>query len=274
MPPNSRRPEVGQFALDIRPQIVQDLEVRNSFAKATTPEYHGLWIENYADITKEQLDYVTPQMLHDSVIGVSRDAENSVYYRNPETEEHLWIAVSPEEHKQLGGNIQTLGNRVMSSVMAARAPRRDFTPDREAAVRGGVKAVTKQLDKLERYKANVLQLQVADVHWLQKSAETPGFAWKDGLSVRNAMYNVHGVVLKDMLAAARDAGGWDPEKLAGVEKVIDYRLFFDRSHNDHIKNWKTMLQLMDVYLGYKQALFSEKITKAKQYIDKHAESAE
>lgn len=274
MVPHSRRPEVGQLALDIRTQVVQDLEVRNSFAKATTPEYHGLWIENYADITEEQKAYVTPRLLHDSVIGVPRNAENSVYYRNPETDERLWIAVSPEEHKHLSGNIQTLGNRVMSSVMASRAPRRDFIPDKEAAVRGSVKAVSRELDKLERYKTNVLQPQVADVHWLQKSAETPGFAWKDGLSVRNAMYNVHGVVLKDMLAAARDAGGWDPEKLAGVEKVIDYRLFYDRSHNNHIKNWKTMLTLMDVYLGYKQALYSEKITKAKQYIDTYAESAE
>lgn len=268
------RPEVGQLAFDIRPQIVQGMTERNSFSRAVTPEYHGLWIEDYADITEAQKSYVTPAMLHDSLIGAPKAAANSVYYRNPETNQQLWIAVSPAEHKHLGGNIQTLGNRVMSGVMAARTPRQDFTPDREAAVRGGIKAVTRQMETLQSYKANVLQPQVADVHWLQKSAENPGFAWKDGLSVRSAMYNVHGVVLKDMLTAARDAGNWSPEKVAGVEKVLDYRLFFDRSHNNHIKNWKALLGLMDTYLGYKQALYGEKIAKAKQYIDKHAVSAE
>lgn len=269
-----RRPEVGQLALDIRPQILQDYEVRNSFAKAVTPEYHGLWIEDFADITDAQKEYVTPQLLHDSIIGVDKAAGNSVYYRNPETRESLWIAVSPVEYKHLAGNIQTLGNRVVSSEMARRPARPEFGPDREVAMRESVNAVTQQLKRLEGYKTNFLQPQVADVHWLQKSADNPGFAWRDGLSVRNAMYNVHGVVLKDMLTAAREAGNWEPEKASGIEKVIDYRLFFDRNHNGHIKNWKALLSLMDVYLGYKQALYAEKIVKAKQYIDKNASPTE
>lgn len=271
MPPDSRKPEVGQLALDVRPQIVQSFTDRNSFSRAVTPEYHGLWIEDFADITYEQKAEITTQFLHDKIIGVGSGAPNKISYRNPENNEHMWIAVSPEEHKHLSGNIQTLGNRVISSVMASRAPRVDFGPDREAAIRGGVKAVTKKLETLEKYKLNVLKPQEAAVHWLQHSANNPGKAWKDGLSVRNAMHTVRGGVFKDMIAAMRDAEAWTPERVTEVEKVLDYRLFFDRSHNNHITNWKKMLLLSDIYLGYKEALYSEKIVKANQFIRSHAE---
>lgn len=272
MASSSREPGLGQPAITgmERPVISHEsLGARNSFSKAVTPEYHGLLIEDFADLTKEQIESVTPQALHDSLIGIDAEAPNAVFYRNPLTREGLWIAVSPTEHKHLAGNITTLGNRVMSSVMASRAPRRDFGPDREAAMRGGTKAVEDKMRKLEAYKTNLLQPQIAAVHWLQHSAEHPGKAWKDGLSVRMTMETVRGGVFKDMLTAMQEAERWSPEKVAGVEKVLDYRLFFDRTANAHIKNWKTMLKLADVYLGYKKALYGDKIADAKRFISKY-----
>lgn len=287
---SDRGADLGQLGLGIRPEIAQDLEARNSFSKATTPEYHGLWIEDYADITKEQLTGVTTQMLHDSLIGtarrqrlpsgelsnplVTKDTKNAVFYQDPMTRRGFWVAVTPFEHTQLAGNIEVLGNRVVSHVKASRSPRRDFGPDREAAIRGGVHAVESKLEKLEAYKANVLQKQIGAVSWLQKSSESPGYAWKGGIDVRMTMETVRGGVFKDMLTAAAEAGDWTPERVEEVEKVLDYRLFFDRQNNAHIGNWKRILLLSEVYLGYKTALYNEKITKAKQYIRKHEEPAQ
>lgn len=278
------RQEVGQLGLGFRPEIAQDLHARNSFAKAATPEYHGLWIEDFADV-REHLSEATTQILHDSLIGtaqrerlpggelsrplVTKDTKNAVFYQDPETNKGFWIAVTPLEHSHLAGNIEVLGNRVTSRVMANRSPRRDFIPDREAAIRGGVHAVTSKLEKLEAYKSNVIQKQVGAVHWLQHSAENPGKAWKGGIDVRMTMEAVRGGVFKDMVIAMQEAGEWTPEKVANVEKVIDYRLFFDRAKNAHIGNWKKMLLLADVYLGYKTALYSDKIAKARRYIQQH-----
>lgn len=280
----SHRPEIGQLGLGFRPEIAQDLEVRNSFSKAVTPEYHGLWIEDFADV-EPHLGEVTTQILHDTLIGtarrerlpsgelsrplVTKDTKNAVFYQNPETRKGFWIAVTPFEHSQLAGNIEILGNRVTSYVKASRPPRKDFGPDREAAIRGGVHAVTGKLEKLEAYKTNVLQKQVGAVHWLQHSAENPGKAWKGGIDVRMTMETVRGGVFKDMITAMQEAGEWSPEKVAQVEKVLDYRLFFDRTHNAHIGHWKKMLLLADVYLGYKSALYGDKIAKAKRYIQQN-----
>lgn len=280
-----RGADLGQLGLGIRPEIPQDLRARNSFSKAVTPEYHGLWIEDFADITKEQLGEINTQFLHDSLIGtarrerlpsgelsnplVTKDTKNAVFYQDPETRRGFWVAVTPFEHTQLAGNIEVLGNRVTSRVMASRLPRKDFGPDREAAIRGGVHAVTSKLERLEAYKANVLQKHIGALHWLQHSAKYPGNAWKGGIDVRMTMETVRGGVFKDMITAMAEASEWSPERVAEVEKVIDYRLFFDRKNNAHIGNWKWMLRLSEVYLGYKTALYSDKIAKAKRYIQQH-----
>lgn len=286
MTSSGEKPEFGgQLGLGFRPEIAQDLFVRNSFSKAVRPEYHGLWVEDYADITKEQLAGVNTQMLHDSLIGtvrrerlpsgelskplVTKDTKNAVFYQDPETRKGFWIAVTPFEHTQLAGNIEILGNRVTSRIMASRLPRRDFVPDREAAVRGGVHAVEDKLEKLEAYKNNSLQKQLGALRWLQHSSENPGKAWKGGIDVRMSMETVRGGLFKDMITAMAEAGEWTPEKVAEVERIIDYRLFFDRKQNAHIGNWKRMMLLADVYMGYKFALYNDKIAKAKRYIQQN-----
>lgn len=274
MPPLSREPGLGQMAIPEigRPQFkAEDLQARNSFSKAVTPEYHGLLIDDYNDLTAEQLAVVTPQFLQDSLIGVDRSSTNAVFYKNPLTHEALWVAVTPLEFKQTAGNITTLGKTVVNQVAGSRSARKEFGPDRAAAARGGIHAVERELGKLETYRDKSLAPQLVKVNWLQHSANNPGYAWKDGLSVRQYMGEVRDLVFRDMFQAMSIAGDWSPEKTEGVAKVVEYRLFFDRKDNNHIKNWRKMLRLGKVYLGYKQAIYSDKIEKAKKYIQTNAE---
>ncbi len=265
-------PDIGQMPLPDMPHpaiTFDSLRARNSFAKAATPEFYGLNIEGYADVTEAQINYVTPQLLHDSLIGVPRTSPYSAYYRNPETRQSLWIAVTPGEFKHLGGNIVTLGNRVMSQVSGSRSPRLDFTADRAAAVRGGMKAVEREKNTLETYRDKTLSSQHATVKWLAHAANSPGYAWKQGIDLRLTMTTVRSFVFADMLTAMSESQGWSPEKTQGVQRVIDYRLFFDRQRNRHIGNWKQMLGLADEYLAYKTALYNEKIWKAGKFLSSH-----
>ncbi len=268
---HSERQDPGQLGLpDIRPPYdVLRLASRNSFSRAVTPEYHGLYADDYSDVNQAQLDYVTLDFLHDSLHGVNKDAPNSVPYFNPETKERTWIALNPQEYKQLSGNITTLGNRVVNNVLGSRPARNDFSTDRAAAERGGVHAVSKELSKLQTYHTQTLNPQTATIRWLQKSADSPGYAWKDGLSVRESMGVFQEIILKDMLTAMREAGRWSPDKAAGIEKVIMYRQFFDRTNNQHITNWKHILGVADTYMGFKKALYRDKIARAEKYIATH-----
>ncbi len=253
----------------VRPEVRIDLEARNSFSKAVTPEFHDLWIDDYTDITHDQLRVVTPQFLAQSLTDVDRRASNSVHYRGPNKSEDRWVAVSSLEYKQLGGNITTLGNRVVNNVLASRSRRPDFANDRAAAERGGVHAVKNELQKLETYRLKTLPAQSGAVSWLLKSAESPGYAWKNGVDIRMTIETIRGTVFKDMIVAMSEANSWSPEKTAGIEHVLEYRLFFDRSHNRHINNWKHVLGLADEYIGYKKAMYDTKIAKAKTYISEH-----
>lgn len=275
MPPRNREPGLGQMALPdaIRPSVdMESLHRRNSFAKAATPEYHGLFIDDYADLTPEQIAYVTPDFLEKSLLGASRNSKNTVYYQNPENGERLWVAVTPVEFKQTAGNIETLGNRAVSRALGRRPARPAYEVDRAAATQEGVEAVQNKLGQLTVMRDETLRPQKAKVKWLAHAAQSPGYAWKKGIDLYSYMSEVRHLVFTDMLTAMSIAGDWTPEKTEGVRKVVEYKLFFDREKNNHIENWKQMLKLADTYLGYKQAIYSEKIEKAKQYIRTNAES--
>lgn len=267
----SRTPDLGQLALDIPlPPAEVRQDVRNSFATAAKPAFHGLSIEAYADITPQQVEYVTPGFLETSLLQVSADAPNAIYYRNPETRSASRVAVSPAEYKLLAGNVTTLGNRARSQVLDSRAGVSLRDVDLEAASRAGVHAVSPKLEKMERYRQNVLGQQIGEVNWLLHASQNPGYAWKDGYNLGLLMTNFRTFVLNDMLVAMAQAGNWSEEKTQGVQKVIEYKLFFDRTNNQHIQNWQQILGVAQTYLGYKRALFDEKIAKARQYTSKHA----
>lgn len=268
----TRNPDIGQLAFPEIPLPPAEigLDHRNSFATATKPAFHGLSIEMYADITPDKLAFVTPQFLQESLIGVPKDANNAVYYRNPETRESTNVAVTPAEFKLLGGSIITLGNRVLNGVLDSRSTQPVRSVDKEAATRGGIHAVTGKLTALQSYD-RLLATQAAEVNWLINAANNPGYAWKDGFDLKVMLINVRTFALADMMTAMSQAGDWSPEKAADVEKILEYRLFFDRNRNRHITNWQHVLGVEKTYLGYKRAIFNEKIAKAEQYIEKNAE---
>lgn len=268
----TRNPDLGQLALDI-PMPPADVrrDVPNSFSKAVTPAFQGLSIEMYADLTPDQINYVTPDFLQNSLLGVSKEADNAVFYRNPETKGVTFVAVPPAEFKLLAGNITTLGNRARSHVLSSRAAGVPKDVDVEAAARGAVHAVQPKLEKLERYRRNVLGPQIGEVNWLLHASNSPGYAWKDGYNIGLLITNFRTFVLNDMLVAMAQAGNWSEEKSKGVQQVLEYKLFFERDNNQHIENWKQLLGVAQTYLGYKRALFDEKIAKARQYTSKHAE---
>ncbi len=268
---STRNPELGQLALDIplTPAEV-NLDSRNSFSKAVKPAFHGLSIEHYAELTPQQVAYVTPQLLEASLIDARRHAPNTIYYRNPETNVVSYVAVSPDEYQQLAGNITTLGNRVRSTVLHSRSSGLHRDTDLEAAIRGGVHAVNPKLEKMQRYRQNVLSVQFGETNWLAHASKSPGHAWKDGYNLRLLVTNFREFVLKDMLVSMSEAGDWSEEKTQGIQKVLEYQLFFNRANNQHIDTWQQLLGVSQRYLGHKTALFDEKIAKAKRYTTQHA----
>lgn len=271
----TRNPELGQMALDIPPVPAEvKLDARNAFATAAKPAFHGLRIETYAELTPAQVDYVTPEFLENSLLHAPRESANSIYYRNPETKEVRYVAVTPGEYKLLAGNLVTLGNRATSHVLDSRTSGLPRDVDVQAAERGGVHAVTAKLDILEKYRQNILNKQIAETNWLAHANHNPGRAWKKGFNLREMITNFRTFVFDDMLVAMSQSGAWSEDKARGVRDVIEYKLFFDRNDNQHLENWGQLLAVTSEYLGTKRAIFDEKIVKARKYIDTHAEQAD
>ncbi|OGI95111.1 hypothetical protein A2917_01855 [Candidatus Nomurabacteria bacterium RIFCSPLOWO2_01_FULL_42_17] len=279
MPPRSikhseARPGPGQMAFpDVgEVPIIHDLDRQNVFAQVAMPEYWGMDLEQYAGLESRAISAATTNRLRSSLIGLPRNSKGFVvgYVANPQMDRSpTYIALTPTEFPLVRGSIQSLGETTVAKVLKSRPDKTDFDNNNAAAQRGGVHAVEGKKIAIERYANTVLGPNHTRLARYIESASNPGLQRRKEISVREDVSWILNNIFGDMLLAIRHVRQWRPEQAELAKKAVEYRLFLDRDHNRHLRNWREMLSLALSYNSHKLALFNDKIAQADYYIQTH-----
>jgi hypothetical protein len=253
---------------EVRPAFNrQGLNELTTFSHAIRPEIHGVWTEDFSDLSPEQIAYVTPELFESTLLRTTQ-AENAVRYHNPEDNKVYWVALKPLEYSQIAGNIDVLGNRVVSTVFEGRVERSDPNDKRAAATRGGIHAVEDRLQALTTYAAGALASEKGLLSWMKMSTDHPEYKMKSLAAIIVELNSFEGL-LNEMVDVMGQADNWTPQKTAGVKKVVKYKLFVDRTDNAQFEQFTGFETVAEKYHGFRKALYTDKIARAKKYVKDH-----
>ncbi len=247
-------------------------EALNAFCRAATPEYFRLKYEDYADITPELMEKASADHLRPSLIDVPQNSPSAVWFKPGDRHgESVLVAVTPEEYGLIGRNIDKLGQAAVNKTLASRPRDIRFEPHRSAAERSGVHTVENKQRGMKQYLDGTIVPQVELLEWFSEAAQHHWRARGKEADMRMKLGVVSNQIFENMFLALREQRQWKPEQEMLARRTVEKRLFFEREHNQHIQNWLEMFELNHEYLGYKRALFLDRIYHAQRYIDRHAE---
>lgn len=266
----------GAFEAMPSPNQPIRVEARNALARALRPDFVGIKTEDYLDVTDEHLDLAAPEVLRLSLIGVKPHSSEAVAYWNPEADSWTHIAVTPTEFGLLSGSIKHLGERaVAGSLRKRQGPNVRSAVDSAAAVRAGLHAVTGRATATQMYLDNDLKKQNVLIKRFQEAARHPGLArfGSEG-TMREQLTYLRTFVFGGMITTIGNQRDWNSSQQIRAQKAINARMFLERTNNQHIENFKGMLDLAAEWNGYKQAIIATRQWEAQKYINQHEPNAE
>ncbi len=139
MPP--KRPGIGEVQLPVMAEAtkpVRDLSSRNAFARAATPEYWGLDINDYANIDSRMLELAAPENLRKSLIDVEGGSQFAVSYIPGDEHRPVFIALTPPEYTLVVRHVPALAMAAISRTLSSRRGRKNYSADVNAANRSGI----------------------------------------------------------------------------------------------------------------------------------------
>lgn len=269
-----------QGSFEAMPNQPIRVESRNALARALRPDFVGIDPVDYLDITDTMLDLAAPDALRSSLIGVkphSSEAVRSVVW-DPKTKttENIYVAVTPAEFGLLSGSIKHLGERAVAGSQNKRQrPGVRSAVDDAAAVRAGVHAVSSRASATQKYLNNDLKMQNALIAKFQEATRYPGLArfGSEG-AMREQLTYLRTYVFGAMQTTIGNQRDWNSTQQITAQKAINARLFLDRANNQHIENFRGMLDLAAEWNGYKLAIIATRQWEAKKYIAEHQPNAE
>ena len=246
------------------------VDARNALARALRPEFVGINPQDYLDVTDEHLDLAAPELLRQSLIGVAPGSPDAVAYR-VSRQELLYVAVTPTEFGLMSGSVLALGQRAVAGSQRKRQRIGKRNPvDDAAAERAGVHAVMNRAVASSNYLENVLVKQDKLIAQFQEAARYPGLArfGSEGV-MREELTNLRTFVFGSLLTAIGNQRQWTAAQQQRAQKAVDARIFLDRHKNNHINNFKGMLDLASEWTGYKRAVIATRLWESKKYIQQH-----
>ena len=267
----SRTELIGQEAFEGM-QPPRDLGSLNAFARAATPEYWGMTVDHYHDVTGIMLRAAAPEKLRPNLIDVRQRAPLTVAYEDEQTGRYRYVPLLPEEYTLVPRTMSAgrYGEVVVAQTLAGKGSLR--YADDELRSRGdehGNDAIRAKLEKIEAYLADTLVPRSELLARLQEAAAHPGF-WrmKEG-DMRMAMEQVRSFMIPDALRVIGNARQWSKDQAKMASRAVEYRLFFDRKRNQHIANWQGMLGLLQDYQQEKINLFADRRGRFEGYLHQH-----
>ena len=266
------KPQVpGQEPFEgMRPK--RDLDSLNAFARAVTPEYWDLSVVDYQDVTEKMIASAAPDRLRPDLIDVRSSAPFTASYEDEFTGKEVNVPLLPEEYTLFlrSKSPRRYGEVVIARTMAGKGSLQ-LSGDslREKAEAASVDAIEAKLAKLDAYLDGTLQPGSALLASMQEAAKHPGLWRKHEGDMRIAMDQILSFFIPNALKVIGNSRQWTDEQAALAAKAVQYRLFFDRTHNRHLGNWKLMLDLLQAYQEEKIQLFGDRRGRLTGYLRQH-----
>ena len=255
----------------------RDMSSRNAFARAATPEYMGLDPVDYDDIDERMIELADPERLRSSLIFTPSSRINhfdfGVTYVPDEERIPVRIALTPDEYSLIPRDVGSLSRAVVSRTLKLRVDKVDFMASNDAASRSGVHALEAKEKAMTDYIEGTLSPDINKVRWLREAVSHPGYWRAREGDMRTTLRWVHDHLFKDIFVAIRHQRGWTPAQEDLARRAVNWRLYFDRNHNHHLKNWDDMLKLDLSYLGHKKGLFLDRVIAVQRTIEQIQESS-
>jgi hypothetical protein len=270
----SPRPGIGEVKLpgmDEIPRPFPELSSQIAFGHAATPEFLGLNPDNYVDIDQHMMSLVTPDRLRPSLIGFPRNQRGEFcisYVPGGADRTPMNIALTPDEYHMVPLTIPSFWSKVVAKTLKSHPPdpRRDYSETVASALRSGVHALESKATEMEAYLEGTLKPDMTRIEKFSEAARNPGARRMRGdktlIELRWLLDHIHG----DMFTAIRYQRGWSSEQESLARRALERRLFFERQHNTHIKNWRDEFAFDLEYTGHKVALYSDRIWQARKFI--------
>lgn len=279
MPPKKIAPMVGEQPLDgipvdlVPPPILpesKNLTARNAFSRLATPEYWGLDLARYADITPKMIDRADPPKFRKDLIDTPVDRGFAAGFL-PLDEPYTRVALTPTEYGMITRSPKHLGKATVGRALAKQIDETPSMVDRDRASRHGQHLLEAMLKGMQAY----VDTLDSDTAMLQRFREAATYHWYSRgqeATLRTDMQWIHDRMFGNMFAALRYQRGWTPEKEDLARRALEMRLFFRRSHNMHTLEWVKLFDLNLEHTGYKKGLFGDRIVKTKQIIEQPQDS--
>lgn len=266
----ARSPYIPQEMLPGMPFDPVDVDRRNALARALNPNYLGMNVGDYADITPTMLELASADNLRTSLIDVKPVAHSHTVALREGSSTWHYIAVTPMEFGLMSGSIQVLGQRAVSaSEKKRRQPHGLSDVDKAAADRAGVHAVESRSSVMQKYLDNTLIGQAKHLSDLQKAGRDPGLAVLKGKEgrMREELAYFRTFIVGDMLAAIGSQRHWTASQEKLALQSIERRLFIERGGSRHIDNFRAMVDLAQEWNGYRQAVIKSRLWESKRYVE-------
>ncbi|MDQ3065129.1 MAG: hypothetical protein M3Q36_02560 [bacterium] len=233
-------PGAGQIRIheisDAVPRNV-DFAQRETFATIATSEFWDLDPELYGE------HIVTPQMRH----AIHADKFRPVLMsdaRGPQQNAVDGVALNDDEY---GMVLQSPNPRYFANRVEAKSRRRNsqMSPDRkqEQAKQDVCVALETKRDRMSGYIGATLSPREVLLEKVGEAAKYPGLTRRSNLTSRMEVGEVKDIIFPDLLKVIGIQKGWTKEQHASAEASLTFALFFDRTRNRHLGNWRDWIAL-------------------------------
>lgn len=253
MPPNGEG-ESTSFQVNATP-LGSSLDVQQPFSGLITPQFWGLELANYTDITPPMIEAVSANRLRPYLMHLDKIARQSVD----------GVALLPNEGKLIIRNVIKFDENIERNSESGRLllAHQETRDTRVIEVRR--EALTNKMGKMAVYLSNTLEPD-------EKIAERiNGYAWEPwarrqkGINIVPDLFKVKGILFDDILKVVGKQKRWNEEQSDWAKRALDVRLHFDEQNR--VRNWRRMLKLSIDYTRSKRRIFSDRIEEANNLLE-------
>jgi len=213
---------------------------------------------DFTDITPEAISAVTPNELRPLLMGVSSVThESSVDGVALNAGEFASVPHSRNvaDYGRTAGTRAVVRYSMSGSIERQRTKRDQHSRD----------SIERLLEKARPFNEQ-LKSEAADIARVREAAAHPGLVRRLYLDTWQALVSTRNITFANMLTVAGLHEGWTDDDAAVHTHALDYRLFMQRRNNEHIGNWRGMLDLARIYNRAKGVIFEDRIRRMERHL--------
>lgn len=233
---------------------VSKREPNVAFGRFVKPQMYDVFGEyDLSAVTEEEKDWLKPEQIGQIIFAPERSARFTVDDICLNAYEHGLLARYPHRLAETAEQRSLKDNDLDDEVIAT-------------SKRAQIHSLEAKYESMTVHKAKLFE-QRGLIKELAKEAKYPGYAHKSPERMKE-LTSAAWVEFKTMLDVVHIQRGWDDEKRHRAEATLVHYLT-QGSQRDRVAHWQAMIDLADNYLGARNYLFKNRITKTERLLQAH-----